>query len=55
MNIELYAAFVLASVLLIIVPGPNVSLIVANSLAHGPLTRFRPSPAPPSPCRSSLP
>ena len=36
MNIELYAAFVLASVLLIVVPGPNVSLIVANSLAHGP-------------------
>lgn len=36
MNIELYAAFVLTSVLLIIVPGPNVSLIVANSLAHGP-------------------
>lgn len=36
MNIELYAAFVLTSVLLIIVPGPNVSLIVANSLSHGP-------------------
>ena len=36
MDIELYAAFVLASVLLIVVPGPNVGLIVANSLAHGP-------------------
>lgn len=33
--IELYAAFVLASVLLILIPGPNVALIVANSLTHG--------------------
>jgi threonine/homoserine/homoserine lactone efflux protein len=35
MNLELYLAFVLASTLLIIVPGPNVTLIVGNSLAHG--------------------
>ncbi len=36
MNIELYLAFVLATTVLIIVPGPNVILIVANSLAYGP-------------------
>ena len=35
MNPELYLAFVLASTLLIVVPGPNVTLIVGNSLAHG--------------------
>ncbi|MBS0520462.1 MAG: LysE family translocator, partial [Proteobacteria bacterium] len=38
MSIELYLAFVLATVVLILVPGPNVALIVANSMAHG--TRF---------------
>jgi len=32
---ELYLAFVAATVVLILVPGPNVALIVANSLAHG--------------------
>ena len=31
MNIELYLAFVVASAVLIIVPGPNVMLIVDNS------------------------
>ena len=35
MNIELYLAFVLATAILIIIPGPAVSLIVANSLAYG--------------------
>lgn len=35
MNIELYLAFVLATAVLIVIPGPAVSLIVANSLAHG--------------------
>ena len=35
MNIELYLAFVVASAVLIIVPGPNVMLIVAHSLSHG--------------------
>ncbi len=35
MNLEVYAAFVVASVVLIVIPGPNVSLIVANSVAHG--------------------
>lgn len=36
MLLELYAAFVAASALLILIPGPNVALIVANSIAHGP-------------------
>ncbi len=35
MSIELYFAFVLAASALILAPGPNVALIVANSLAHG--------------------
>ena len=38
MPIELYLAFVAASAVLILIPGPNVALIVANSVAHG--TRF---------------
>ena len=32
----LYLAFVLAVTLLILLPGPNVALIVANSVAYGP-------------------
>ncbi len=32
---ELYLAFVLATIVLIVLPGPNVTLIVANSLASG--------------------
>jgi homoserine/homoserine lactone efflux protein len=35
MSAELYVAFVLACVILIVIPGPNVALIVANSVAHG--------------------
>ncbi|MGE0056335.1 MAG: LysE family translocator [Hyphomicrobium sp.] len=35
MTIELYLTFVLATALLIAIPGPNVALIVANSVAHG--------------------
>ena len=35
MTIELYFAFIAASALLILMPGPNVALIVANSFAHG--------------------
>jgi len=37
-SFELYLAFVAASALLIVIPGPNVALIVANSVTHG--TRF---------------
>ena len=35
MPLEIYAAYVLACVLITLVPGPTVTLIVANSLAHG--------------------
>src|SRR5271170_1485472 len=35
MHFELYLAFVLAAAILILIPGPNVALIVANSVAHG--------------------
>jgi homoserine/homoserine lactone efflux protein len=38
MPIELYLAFIAATVILMAIPGPNVALIVANSVAHG--TRF---------------
>jgi threonine/homoserine/homoserine lactone efflux protein len=38
LSLSLYLAFLAASTLLMLIPGPNVSLIVANSLAHG--TRF---------------
>jgi homoserine/homoserine lactone efflux protein len=38
MTWELYLAFIAATAVLILMPGPNVALIVANSVAHG--TRF---------------
>jgi len=38
MQLDLYLGFVLASTILILIPGPNVSLIVANSIAYG--TRY---------------
>src|SRR6185436_18530654 len=38
MPIELYLAFIAATAILMAIPGPNVALIVANSVAHG--TRF---------------
>src|ERR1700722_18316187 len=38
MHPTLYLAFILATTILILIPGPNVALIVANSIAHG--TRF---------------
>ncbi len=38
MPFDLYLAFVAATIVLILIPGPNVALIVANSLAHG--TRY---------------
>ncbi|MBS0562410.1 MAG: LysE family translocator [Proteobacteria bacterium] len=34
-SLELYAAFVAATAVLILIPGPNVSLIVANAVAYG--------------------
>src|SRR6266850_2700837 len=35
MTLEIYVAYVLACILIAIVPGPTVTVIVANSLAHG--------------------
>lgn len=35
MSLSVYLAFLLACVVLVIVPGPTVTLIVANSLRHG--------------------
>ena len=33
---SLYLAFIAAVTVLMLIPGPNVALIVANSVAHGP-------------------
>ena len=35
MSLELYAAYVAASIVIIIVPGPTVTLIIASSMRHG--------------------
>jgi threonine/homoserine/homoserine lactone efflux protein len=35
LNLDLYLAFVVATAVLILIPGPLVSLVVAHSLAHG--------------------
>jgi homoserine/homoserine lactone efflux protein len=35
MSVEVYLAFCAATVALMLVPGPNVALIVANAVAHG--------------------
>jgi threonine/homoserine/homoserine lactone efflux protein len=35
MSLELYAAYLVACLLVIIVPGPTVTLILANSMRHG--------------------
>jgi homoserine/homoserine lactone efflux protein len=40
MPLDLYLAFVLASAVLILAPGPNVTLLVANSIAYGPRRAF---------------
>ena len=34
-DLHLYLAFILATALLMAMPGPNVALIIANSVAHG--------------------
>ena len=38
MHFDIYLGFVLATTILILIPGPNVSPIMANSIAHG--TRY---------------
>jgi threonine/homoserine/homoserine lactone efflux protein len=35
MSLDLYAAYLVACLVIVIVPGPSVTLIVANSLRHG--------------------
>ena len=35
MSLNLYLTFVLASFVIVVVPGPSVTVIVANSLRHG--------------------
>jgi homoserine/homoserine lactone efflux protein len=35
MSFELYAAYLVACLVIVIVPGPTVTLIIANSLRHG--------------------
>src|SRR4029077_20724866 len=35
MSIELYLTYVAACILITIIPGPTVTLIIANSLTHG--------------------
>jgi len=35
MSIEVYLAFLVTTIVIVIVPGPTVTLIIANSLAHG--------------------
>ena len=35
MSLEIYLGFVLAAAIIIVIPGPNVTLIIANSLAQG--------------------
>ncbi len=35
MSPELYLAYLIATVVIIVVPGPTVTLIIANSLSHG--------------------
>lgn len=36
MSLELYLAFVVACIALAVVPGPTVTLLIANGLRHGP-------------------
>ena len=45
MSLELYAAYVLACIVIILVPGPTVTLIIANSIRHGPAPVSPMSPA----------
>src|ERR1043166_5310081 len=35
MSLEVYLAYVLTCILITIIPGPTVTLIIANSLTHG--------------------
>ncbi len=43
MSLHLYLGFVAAVTILMLIPGPNVALIVANSVAHGARYGLTPS------------
>ena len=45
MSLELYLAYLVACVVITIVPGPTVTLIAANSLPHGMRAGLLTSPA----------
>jgi len=40
MSLELYAAYLLACLIVVLVPGPTVTLIIANSIRHGTRAGF---------------
>ena len=35
MSVEMYLTYVAACILITVIPGPTVTLIIANSLTHG--------------------
>lgn len=45
MSPELYLAYLIATIVIIVVPGPSVTLIIANSLRHGTRAGLMTSPA----------
>ena len=45
MSLELYAAYVVACLVIIMVPGPTVTLIIASSMRHGVAPALPTSPA----------
>jgi threonine/homoserine/homoserine lactone efflux protein len=46
MSVQFYLAYVAACVAITIVPGPTVSLIIANSMTHGTRLGSSTLPAP---------
>ncbi len=40
MSLELHAAYLLAGLVIILVPGPTVTLIIANSVRHASAAGF---------------
>ena len=45
MSLSAYFAFLVATIVLVIVPGPTVTLVIANSLRHGRRAGLLKSPA----------
>ena len=52
MSLELYAAYLAACIVIIMVPGPTVTLIIASSMRHGTRAGLPMSPARRSASRS---